>query len=256
MGTTLFNLEGKKALVTGGNTGIGLGIARGLAEAGARVGICGRDEVRNRAALDELQKVQSGCKAFSFELSDLKGLPDSYAAVSNAMGGIDVLVNNAGMQCRGPAESIKTKDFEQILRVNVTAPFVLSQCFARERITAGTPGSIIMICSLMSEQARRTTSPYTATKGAVRQLVKALAVDWAEHDIRVNGLGPGYFKTEMTRPLWEDPEFDAWVVQRTPLRRWGDTCDFAGPAVFLASDASRFVTGQILYIDGGWLATF
>ena len=105
-------------------------------------------------------------------------------------------------------------------------------------------------------QARRTTSPYTATKGGIRQLAKALAVDWAEFGIRVNGLGPGYFKTEMTRPLWEDPEFDKWVVARTPLARWGDTSDFEGPAVFLASDASRFVTGQILYIDGGWLATF
>jgi gluconate 5-dehydrogenase len=256
MGTTAFSLKGRKALVTGGNTGIGLGIARGLAEAGAQVGICGRDKAKSRAALEELEKIQPGCKAFAFELEDLQGLPNSYAAASDAMGGIDVLVNNAGMHRRGPAETIKTEDFEQILRVNLTAPYVLSQCFAREHIASGTPGSVIMICSLMSEQARKTTSPYTATKGGIRQLVKALAVDWAEHGIRVNGLGPGYFKTEMTRPLWEDPEFDTWVVGRTPLGRWGDTSDFAGPAVFLASDASRFVTGQILYIDGGWLATF
>jgi gluconate 5-dehydrogenase len=171
-------------------------------------------------------------------------------------GGIDILVNNAGINIRGRAEDIALADFERVQRVNVTAPFVLSQCFARERIAAARPGSIVFTASLMSEAARPTTAPYTASKGGVRQLVRALAVDWAPHGIRVNGIGPGYIETEMTRPLRDQPEFDAWVRRRTPLGRWGRPDDFEGAVVFLASDAARFVTGQILYVDGGWLATF
>jgi gluconate 5-dehydrogenase len=132
----------------------------------------------------------------------------------------------------------------------------MSQCFARERIDAGGGGAIIMTASLMSEAARPTTSPYTAAKGGIRQLVRALAVDWAPHNIRVNGIGPGYIKTEMTRELVENEAFSEWVIHRTPLARWGEPGDFEGATVFLASDASAFVTGQILYVDGGWLATF
>jgi gluconate 5-dehydrogenase len=256
MDISQFGLGGKTALVTGGNTGIGLGIAAGLARAGAAVAIAGRDEQKNAAALAELSGVRDGCRAFAFDLEDTGGIAGFYEAASAAMGGIDVLVNNAGMQCRGRADTIAVDAFEQIVKVNLAAPYFLSGCFARERMSRQAAGSVIMIASLMSEAARPTTSAYTATKGGIRQLVRALAVDWAPFGIRVNGLGPGYIQTEMTRPLWEDEAFSEWVVGRTPLGRWGTPGDFEGAAVFLASEASRFVTGQILYVDGGWLATF
>jgi len=251
-----FDLTGKTALVTGGNTGIGLGIARGLARAGAVVAIAGRDEAKSRRALGKLEGIRPGCKAFSFDLEESEGIPAFYAQVSEAMGGIDVLVNNAGIQHRGRADTIELADLNRVLSVNLVAPYLLSQCFAREHIADGTPGSILMTASLMSEAARPTVSPYTASKGGIRQLVRALAVDWAEFGIRVNGIGPGYIHTDMNQPLIDDPEFSAWVIKRTPLGRWGTPEDFEGIAVFLASDASRFVTGQIIYVDGGWLATF
>ena len=249
-----FDLTGKKALVTGGNTGIGLGIAKGLSMAGAAICIIGRTPAKNQAALAELQRIHPGCREYIFDLENLDQIDDQYAQISSDMGGIDILVNNAGLQHRERAETVSIEIFERIMRINVTAPFVLSQTFARERIRQGASGSVIMIGSLQSEASRPTTSPYTAAKGAIRQLVKALAVDWAQFGIRVNGIGPGYIQTEMTHPLWDDEEFSGWVISRTPLRRWGIPQDLAGAAVFLASDASAFVTGQILYMDGGWLA--
>jgi gluconate 5-dehydrogenase len=251
-----FDLTGKRALVTGGNTGIGLGIAKGLTRAGAAVAIAGRDDEKSRRALEALDAIRPGGRAFSFDLDQSEGIPAFYAQVSEAMGGVDVLVNNAGIQHRGRADLIELADLNRVLRVNLVAPYVLSQCFAREHIEDGTPGSIMMTASLMSEAARPTVSPYTASKGGIRQLVRALAVDWAEFGIRVNGIGPGYIHTDMNQPLIDDPDFNAWVIKRTPLGRWGTPADFEGIAVFLASDASRFVTGQIVYVDGGWLATF
>lgn len=251
-----FTLSGKRALVTGGNAGIGLAISRAFAEAGAAVAIIGRNEGKNRAALDSLQAVVPACRAYACDVGDVKSLPNVYLDISRDMGGIDILVNNAGAQARGRADTISPEVWDLSLRVNLTAPFVLSQCFARERIDAGYPGAILMIASLMSEASRPTTAPYTAAKGGIRQLIKALAVDWAPHGIRVNGIGPGYIETDMTRSLIEDAEFDAWVKKRTPLGRWGQPEDLQGAAVFLASDAACFVTGQILYVDGGWLATF
>ncbi len=264
-----FDLTGKTALVTGGNGGIGLGIAKGLACAGATVAITGRDEQKSADALAELNTIREGCRAFTFDFDDTAGIAGFYAEVREATGGIDVLVNNAGTTCRGRADEIALDDFNRVLRVNLTAPYVLSGCFARERMASGGDpkrdgrrlgtaggGSVIMIASLMSEASRPTTSAYTASKGGIRQLVRALAVDWAPFGIRVNGVGPGYIRTGLTRPLWEDERLSAWVVGRTPLGRWGRPEDLAGAAVFLASDAAAFVTGQILYVDGGWLATF
>ncbi|MBN1542392.1 SDR family oxidoreductase [candidate division KSB1 bacterium] len=256
MKASRWDLCGQTALVTGGNTGIGLGMALGLARAGVRVAVLGRDERKNDQALQALQTERSGCRVYSYDLIDADGLLDLYQGVSQEMGGIDILVNNAGIQCRGRADEIALADFNRVIAVNLTAPYVLSQCFARERIALSKGGSIILTASLMSEAARKTTSAYTASKGGIRQLVRALAVDWAEFGIRVNGIGPGYIRTEMTRPLYEDEAFDSWVKQRTPLGRWGEPDDFAGAVVFLASEAARFITGQILYIDGGWLATF
>jgi gluconate 5-dehydrogenase len=251
-----FDLTGMRGLVTGGNGGIGLGIARELAHAGARLAILGRDTAKNATALAELSPIQPGCRAYAFDLARLDEIPEMYTHISAEMGGIDLLINNAGAQLRGRADQISIPDFERVMRVNLTAPFVLSGCFARERIERGQGGVILLIASLMSEAARPGVAAYTASKGGIRQLVRALAVDWAPFDIRVNGIGPGYIRTEMTHPLQEDVEFNQWVMGRTPLGRWGLPEDCGGAAVFLVSDAARFVTGQILYVDGGWLATY
>ena len=251
-----FDLTGRKALVTGGNTGIGLGIAKGLAAAGAVVAIVGRNEEKNAAAVKEINEIRPGCMALAFDLENTEQIGDAYADISGKMDGLDILVNNAGVISRVRADQVPIEQFKRIVNINLTAPYVLSQCFARERIEKKVPGGIIMIASLASEGSRPSVSAYTAAKGGIRQLIKALAVDWAPFGIRVNGIGPGFIRTGMTRPLADDPDFDAWVVKRTPLGRWGRPGDLAGAAVFLASSAAAFVTGHILYVDGGWLANF
>jgi gluconate 5-dehydrogenase len=252
-----FSLAGRKALVTGGNSGIGLGIAKGLAEAGAAVAIVGRNEERNAEALRTLASLSQGCRTYGFDLADVKGIQALYDGISKEMGGIDVCVTAAGVTTRVRADLADLDDFQRLMNINVNATFAVSQAFARERIRAGKPGgSLILIASLLSEGARPTNAPYGASKGAVRQLIKCMAVDWAQFGIRVNGIGPGYIRTPLTRALWEDAKFTSWVQGRTPLARWGEPEDLAGAAVFLASPASAFVTGQILYVDGGWLSTF
>lgn len=248
----LFDLTGKRAMVTGGSRGIGFGMAKALAHAGCEVVIVSRDPVKNQRAAAELRQVNPSASGLAFDFD----CTDSIAEWYDGLGGFDILFNNAGIQRRGKAVDIKTDDFNDVMRVNVTAPYILTQSFARERIASGKGGSVIFTASLMCEASRPGTSPYTASKGAVRQLIKALAVDLAPHGIRVNGIGPGYIATEMNRALLDNPEFDSWVKKRTPLGRWGTPDDFAGAALFLASEASRFVTGQIIYVDGGWLAAF
>lgn len=258
MDLSMFSLAGKTALVTGGNSGIGLGIAKGFVRAGARVAISGRSEAKCRDALAALAAIggEDAARSFAFDLEDTDGIPGLYERASEAMGGLDILVNSAGITYRGRADQVPLDVYDRVLRVNLTAPYVLSQCFGRERIAAEKPGSILMIASLMSEASRPTTSAYTASKGGIRQLVRALAVDWAPFNIRVNGIGPGFIHTPMNQVLVDNPEFDAWVKKRAPLGRWGTPEDFEGIAIYLASDASRFMTGQIVYVDGGWLATF
>jgi gluconate 5-dehydrogenase len=170
--------------------------------------------------------------------------------------GIDILVNNAGGTRRGPAESISAEDWEFVINLNLTSVFKMSQAFGRERIASGRSGKIVNIASLMSELVRAGTASYAASKGGIRQLTKALAVDWARYGINVNAIGPGYIKTELTKKLWEDGKFDTWVIGKTPLGRWGYPEDLGQTAVFLASPASDFVTGQIIYVDGGFVSCF
>lgn len=258
MDLSLFSLAGKTALVTGGNSGIGLGIAKGLVKAGARVAISGRSEAKCADALIALRALggADAALALTADLADTDAIPAFFDRAASALGGVEILVNSAGITTRSRADLTPLDQYERVLRVNLTAPYVLSQCFARARIAAGLGGSIIMIASLMSEASRPTTSAYTASKGGIRQLVRALAVDWAPFGIRVNGIGPGFIHTPMNQVLVDNPEFDAWVKKRAPLGRWGLPEDFEGPAIFLASDAARFMTGQIVYVDGGWLATF
>lgn len=254
MNLSTFDLTGKTALVTGGNGGIGLGIAIGLAKAGASVAICGRSRAKNSSAMEKLGSINPACRAFIADLRNIVAIPSFYKDISRAMNGIDILVNNAGIQRRGAAEQFTAGDIDEVMKINLSVPFIISQHFAQERIASQRGGCIIMIASLMCEASRPGTAAYTASKGAVKQLVKALAVDWAGYGIRVNGIGPGYVRTDMTRPLYENNELCVWVEKRTPLGRWGNPSDFEGVAVFLASDAAAFVTGQILYVDGGWLA--
>ena len=253
---TKFNLDGKRALITGGSRGIGFGIAREMAQAGADLVLVARDPARLRQARDELEDTGRSIGIRSFDLEDVEGIAALYAELLDAYGPIDILVNSAGLTRRGPAHQLSLDDWNLVITVNLTAVFALCQAFGRERISSGSRGKIINIASLMSDAARQDNSPYAASKGGIRQLTKALAVDWARYGINVNAIGPGYIHTDLTRSLWEDAEFDQWVKARTPMGRWGTPEDIAATAVFLASEAADFITGQLIYVDGGWLATF
>lgn len=251
-----FSLEAKRALVTGGSRGIGLGIARGLAEAGADLILVGREAKSLGEAREALEKTGRSVQAHPFDLSRVSEIPDFYKKIVHEGGAPDILVNCAGTICRSPAENLALEDWRLVLELNLTSVFALSQAFAREKIADRKPGKIINIASLMCESVRRQTSAYAASKGGIRQLTKALAVDWAMYGITVNAVGPGYIKTDLTRALWEDRDMDAWVREHTPLGRWGLPEDLASTAVFLASPAADFITGQVIYVDGGWLATY
>lgn len=252
----IFRLDGKRALVTGGSKGIGLGIARRMAEAGASLAIAARTQADLDAAVESCSEFGGEVRAFRVDLAQPESLAAAYDAIAAECGPVDILVNNAGITRRAPAQDLTLEDWDEVLTVNLKSVFALSQAFARERIASGRGGRIVNVASLMSEASRPTTSAYTASKGGIRQLTKALAVDWAPHGITVNAVGPGYIATPLTQTLRDDPDFDAWVKKRTPLGRWGEPDDLGCAALFLASDAARFITGQILYVDGGWLATF
>jgi gluconate 5-dehydrogenase len=253
-GSKLFELTGKVALITGATQGIGLAIARGLAQAGARVVINARNAGKLERAVATLAQeglTVSGCR---FDLLNGAEVRERIAALEQEVGGIDILVNNAGIQRRSPLEQFEEKVWREVLDINLTGLFLVTQQVVRGMI-ARKSGKIINICSVMSEVSRPTIGAYTAAKGGVKQLTKSMAVEWAKHNIQSNGIGPGYIVTEMNRALIEDRKFDAWVCARTPAGRWADPSELVGAAVFLASRASDFVNGQIIYVDGGILAT-
>jgi gluconate 5-dehydrogenase len=251
-----FSVEGKLAMVTGGSRGIGLGAARALGESGARVILVARTAGALERAADELKAAHIDAAYSAFDLENTEGIAGWFDECVCALGQPEILVNAAGVQRRGVATELPLADWNKVLAVNATAIFELSRCFARGLIAAGLKGKIVNIASLMTAAARRGVSAYTASKGAVGQLTKALAVDWAEHGILVNAVAPGYVDTELNKALIEDAEFDAWVKKRCPLGRWGTPEDIAWPVGFLASPASDFITGLVLYVDGGWLSTF
>jgi gluconate 5-dehydrogenase len=253
-GSKLFELTGKVALITGATQGIGLAIARGLAQAGARVVINARNaEKLERAVAILVQEglTVSGCR---FDLLNGAEVRERVAALEQEVGGIDILVNNAGIQRRSPLEQFDEKVWREVIDINLTGLFLVTQQVVQGMIERKS-GKIINICSMMSEVSRPTIGAYTASKGGVKQLTKSMAVEWAKHNIQSNGIGPGYILTDMNRPLIEDRKFDAWVCARTPAGRWADPSELVGAAVFLASRASDFVNGQIIYVDGGILAT-
>jgi gluconate 5-dehydrogenase len=249
----LFDLSGRIALVTGSARGLGLAIARGLAEAGARVVL--NDVVGERldAAVGTLQGEGLDADGALFDITNEAAVEAAVADIETRVGPIEILVNNAGVQRRAPLESFAKDDWDLLLAVNVTGPFLVARAVASRMIPRG-HGKIVNVSSVNGELARPSIAPYVATKGAVNSLTKGMATDWARHGIQVNAIGPGYFITELTQPLADDPAFDGWLRGRTPAGRWGDPSELVGTAVFLASDASSFVNGQVIYVDGGLLA--
>lgn len=251
-----FSLEGRTALVTGGSRGIGLGIARALAVSGANIILVARHLDPHSPQIRELSSIAPSLFLHPFDLAQTDAIGPWYAEICSRIGCADILVNAAGMTVRGESTGFDLRDWNNILQLNATAVFELSRCFARALIIGRLGGRIVNIASLMTLAARSGTAAYTSSKGALGQLTKALAVEWAPHKILVNAVAPGYIATELTRELSQDPKFDTWVKQRCPLGRWGTPEDIAWPAVFLASPAASFITGQILFADGGWLSTF
>jgi gluconate 5-dehydrogenase len=245
-----FDLSGKTALITGSSAGIGLALAQGLAGAGAAVVLNARNTPKLEAAAMALRELGATVHALAFDATDAQAVAGAVAKIEAEIGPIDILVNNAGMQKRAPLQDFEQADWHQLMRTNLDSVFIVGQAVARHMI-GRKRGKIINICSVQSELGRPGIAPYTASKGAVKMLTKGMAIDFGPHGIQVNGLGPGYFKTELNQALVDNPEFSAWLIGRTPSRRWGDVDDLVGAAVFLASDASRFVNGHILYVDGG-----
>ena len=251
-----FRLDNKMSMVTGGSKGIGFGIAKALAEAGSDIVLVARNKTDLDKAHKKLATTGRSIRSYSFDMSNVKEIDEMFTGVIKDTGGVDILVNNAGATRRGSAETITSEDWNFVLNLNVTGAFTLCRAFARHRIENGRKGKIINIASIMSETVREDNAPYAASKGAIRQLTKALAVDWAKYKINVNAIGPGFIQTDLTRPLWEDESFDKWLKWKTPQARWGKPEDLGNAAVYLASPASDFVTGHILYVDGGLLSTF
>ena len=249
-----FDLTGRTALVSGSSAGIGYALALGLAGAGARVILNARNIQKLEQAADRLRAQGADVLSAAFDVTDDAAVGAGVARIEAEMGPIDILVNNAGMQRRAPLEQFDKAQWDELMSTNVSSVFLVGQAVARHMI-GRRRGKIINICSVQSELGRPNIAPYTASKGAVKMLTKGMAIDWGPYNIQVNGLGPGYFKTELTEALVKDAEFTRWLLGRTPSRRWGDLQDLVGAAVFLASDASNFVNGHILYVDGGVTAT-
>jgi gluconate 5-dehydrogenase len=249
----LFDLSGKLAMVTGSSRGLGLIFAEVLASAGAAIIINGRSEDKVAEAAERLRAKGFTVYTSVFDVTDKNQVEKAVAAIESEIGVIDILVNSAGIQRRAPFVEFDIKDFNEIMDINVGGVFITSQVVAGSMIRKG-GGKIINICSMMSELGRDTVSAYSASKGAVRMLTRNMAVELARHNIQVNGLGPGYFITDMTRKLAEDKTFNTWLCARTPANRWGFPEEMAGTLILLASKASDFIDGQIFYVDGGILA--
>ena len=254
MGERLFDLTDRTALITGSTRGLGLAVARGLCRAGARVVLNGRDEARLQEAVADLTAEGLHAMGRAFDVTNSRQVDGAVAAVEEQTGPIDILFNNAGLHRRGPLEQLTDRQWQEVIDVNLSGAFHVARAVVGGMIRRGR-GKIVNICSLMSEVGRETTGSYAAAKGGLKMLTRAMTVEWGRHNIQVNGIGPGYFRTRLTERLQADAEFDAWLKNRTPAGRWGEPDDLIGPAVFLASDASNFVNGQILYVDGGILAS-
>jgi gluconate 5-dehydrogenase len=246
----MFDLTGKRALITGSSQGLGLALAKGLAGAGAQLVLNGRDESRLAAAADAVP----GARMLAFDATDHAAVRSAVDRFEADVGPIDILVNNAGMQHRAPLEEFPPDAFARLLQANIGTVFNVGQAVARHMIGRGA-GKIINIASVQTALARPWIAPYTATKGAVGNLTKGMATDWAKYGLQCNAIAPGYFDTPLNAALVADPTFTAWLERRTPAGRWGRVEELVGACVFLASDASSFVNGHVLYVDGGITAS-
>ncbi len=252
----LFSLQGKTALITGGTAGLGKAIAMGLGKAGARVVINGRtSRLKVEKALDEFH--QESIEAFGYlcDVTDEIAVENLIETIEKDIGPLDILVNNAGINLRESLVEISLEKFNKNIRINLIAPFIVAKAVAR-RMIKRQHGKIINMCSLMSELGRNTIASYAASKGGLKMLTQNMATEWAKYNIQVNGIGPGYFATDLTEPLrQEGTPFNDFIISRTPAGRWGKPEELVGAAIFLSSRASDFVNGHILYVDGGILAT-
>ena len=252
---TLFNLKGKRALITGGTHGLGLAMAEGLAIAGAELVITGTTPSKMDEALAYYRNKGYTVSGYLFDVTDEIAASENIALITKELGEIHILVNNAGIIKRELAITMPFSDFRKVIEVDLVGPFIMSQLVAKQMIERQ-EGKIINICSMMSELGRNSVSAYAAAKGGLKMLTRNLATEWAKYNIQVNGIGPGYFATTQTEPIRVDGHpFNEFIINRTPAARWGNPEDLAGTAVFLASKASDFVNGQIVYVDGGILAT-
>ena len=254
MGDSMFDISGKLILITGSGRGLGFALAAGMGQAGARVVLNGRDASRLAEAEKSLRS--GGIQACSkrFDVTREREVDQGILEIERENGPVDVLINNAGVIFRQPLVDVELEHWQQVLETNLTGAFLCGRSAARSMIRRRA-GKIINICSLLSEAGRDTVGSYAASKGGVKMLTKAMAAEWGRYNIQVNGIGPGYFLTDMTRPLAMDADFDAWLKKSTPMERWGRPEELVGSAIFLASAASNFVTGQIIYVDGGFLAS-
>ncbi|MEM7717945.1 MAG: SDR family oxidoreductase [Pseudomonadota bacterium] len=254
MMSELFSLAGKRALVTGSSQGIGFALAKGLAEAGAEIVLNGRDAGKLSAAAEALQGQGATTKTLAFDVTDHAGVRSAIDSFEAEHGAIDILVNNAGMQHRTALEDFPADAFEKLLQTNIASVFHVGQAVARHMIGRGA-GKIINIASVQTALARPGIAPYTATKGAVANLTKGMATDWAQHGLQCNAIAPGYFDTPLNAALVADADFSAWLEKRTPAGRWGNVEELVGACIFLSSAASSFVNGHTLFVDGGITAS-
>jgi len=249
-----FNLNGKFGIVTGAGSGIGKALAKGLAEAGAKVALTGRNVGKLEAAVNELAAAGFHATFYPVDMANSDSIPALVESVKMDFGRIDFLFNNAGMIHRAPAEKFPLDKWEEMLKVNLTGPFILSQAVARHMIKQGIKGSIVNTSSLIAVFGGISVPAYAATKGGITQLTKSMSNDLAPHGIRVNAIGPGWVRTDMTAALQTDRERFEAISRRIPLGRWAEPDDLAGLAVFLASEASAYITGQVIFVDGGYMA--
>lgn len=251
----IFNVKGKRALITGATHGLGMAMAKGLGEHGCELVISGHSPERLQTAVEQYRSYGIKADGILFNVTDDVAARNAIDKIERELGPIDILINNAGIIKRIPILQMEVSDFREVVDVDLTGPFIVSK-YVGSYMIKRKAGKIINICSMMSELGRNTVTAYAAAKGGLKMLTKNMATEWARHNIQVNGIGPGYFATDQTLPIRVDGHpFNDFIINRTPAARWGDPEDLVGATIFLSSQASDFITGQILYVDGGILAT-
>jgi gluconate 5-dehydrogenase len=246
----LFNLEGKIALITGSGQGIGFSLAEGLGMSGCTIILNDIDDDRLTKSVKHLAEKKIKVYGAAFDVTDEDNVHKQISHIEQDIGPIDILINNAGITIRSPLEDFRLEDWKKIIDINLTGAFITAKSVVPAMIKRK-QGKIINICSVQSQLARPTIAPYTASKGGLKLLTQGMATDWGKYNIQVNGIAPGYIKTELTKKLYEDKDFDAWLCARTPANRWGDPHELVGAAIFLSSKASDYVNGHVIYVDGG-----